>query len=64
MSYAQAVGAGSQNCSDKYFTRNMVVCFANGIEYEALAKVLNEQGYWKDSSGIKERTFFFNRRYA
>ena len=54
LSYAQAAGAGSQNGSDKYFNRNMVVCFALlvvvcfGIENEALAKVINEKGYWKD----------------
>ena len=53
MSYAQAAGAGSQNGSDKYFSRNMVVCFANGIEYEALAKVLNEKVYWKDVIGYQ-----------
>ena len=56
MSYAQAAGASSQNGSDKYFNRNMVVCFANGIEYEALAKVLNEKGIGKISSGINEWT--------
>ena len=62
MSYAQAVGAGSQNGSYKYFNRNMVVCFANGIEYEALAKVLNEKGYWTDVIGYQRVDF--NRRYA
>ena len=57
MSYAQAAGASSQNGSDKYFNRNMVVCFANGIEYEALAKVLNEKGYWKDVIGYQRVDF-------
>ena len=57
MLYAQEAGAGSQNGSDKCFDRNMVVCFANGIEYEALAKVLNEKGYWKDVIGYQRVDF-------
>ena len=40
----------------------MVVCFANGIEYEALAKVLNGKGYWKKVIGYQRVDF--NRRYA
>ena len=39
-----------------------MVCFANGIEYEALAKVLNEKGYWKDV--IWYQRVDFNRSYA
>ena len=39
---------------------NMVVCF--GIEYEALAKVLNEKGYWKDVNEYQRVDF--NRRYT
>ena len=62
MSYAQAASAGSQNGFDKYFNRNMVVCFTNGSEYEALAKVLNEKGYWKDVIGYQRVNF--NQRYA
>ena len=62
MSYAQAAAAGSQTGSDKYSNRNMVVCLANGIEYEALAKVLNEKGYWKDVIGYQRVDF--NRKYA
>ena len=61
MSYAQAASAGSPNGSDKSFNRNMVVCFANGIEYDyvnfALAKVLNEKGYWKDVIGYQRVDF-------
>ena len=41
MSYAKAAGAGaqsspsngSQNCSQRFHKKNMVVCFANGIDF-------------------------------
>ena len=62
MSYAQAAGSGTQNGAEKIYNKNTVVCFANGVNYEALADGLNAKGYWKDVIGYQEVDF--NGRYV
>ena len=51
MSYAKAAGAGAQNSSqnasqssERFYNENMVVCFANGVDFEAVAEVLRDIG--------------------
>ena len=35
------------HAQEKFFSCNMVVCFAENIAYEQIAEELNKQGYWK-----------------
>ena len=51
MSYAKAAGAGAQkslqnvsHSSERFYNKNMVVCFANEVDFEALAEALNREG--------------------
>ena len=55
MSYAKAAGAAVQNSSqngsqssERFFNKNMVVCFGNGVYFETLAEALDRKGYWSD----------------
>ena len=55
MSYAQAAGAGTQSNShnrsqrsERFYNKNMVVCFGTGISFDSLAEALNKEGYWSD----------------
>ena len=52
MSYAKAAGDGAQNSSqnrsqssERFHNKNMVICFTNGVDFEALAEALNREGY-------------------
>ena len=35
----------------------MVVCFANGVYFEALAEALNREGHWSDVVGYQKVDF-------
>ena len=68
MPYAKAAGAGAQNSSqngsqssERFYDKNMVVCFANGVDFEALAEALNRETYWSDVAGYQKVEF--NRRF-
>ena len=50
MSYASAAGSGTagngaEQPKDRYYNDNMVVCFANGIQYDQLGEELDKKGY-------------------
>ena len=64
MSYAKAAGAGAHNSSqngsqgsERFYNKNMVVCFANGVDFEAPAEVRNRKGYWSDVAGYQKADF-------
>ena len=64
MSYVKAAGAGAQNSSqngsqssERFYNKNMVACFANGVDFEALAEALNREGYWSDVAGYQKVDF-------
>ena len=52
MSYASAAGSGAtgngaEQPKDRYYNDNMIVRFANGIQYDQLAEELNKKRYWQ-----------------
>ena len=63
MSYASAAGSGAAGNSvagneaeqpkDRYYNDNMVVCFANGIQYNQLAEELDKKGHWQYVTGFQ-----------
>ena len=64
MSYAKAAGAGAQDSSqngsqssERFYNKNMVVCFANGVDFEPLAEALNKERYWSDVVGYQKVDF-------
>ena len=65
MLYAQAAGAdaqnssqnGSQNGSERFYNKNMVVCFANDVGFDSLTEALNKEGYGKDVVGYQKIDF-------
>ena len=49
MPYASAAGSGAagngaEQPKNRYYNDNMVVCFANGIQYDQLAEELDKKG--------------------
>ena len=53
----------SQNGSQRRFcNKNMVVCFANGVDFEAPAEALNREGYWSDV--VRYQRVDFSHRFA
>ena len=45
--------SGSQR-SERFYNKNMVVCFGTGISFGSLAEVLNKEGYWSDVIGYQK----------
>ena len=67
MSYASAAGSGAagngaEQLKDRYYNDNMVVCFANGIQYDQLTEELDKKGYWQYVTGFQRVDY--NRRFA
>ena len=65
MSYAQAAGAGTQSNSqngsqrsERFYNKNMVVCFGTGISFDSLAEALNKEGYWSALKVYKKWTIW------
>ena len=64
MSYAKAAGTGAQNTSqngshsfERFYNKNMVICFTNRIDFEAIAEALNREGHWSDVAGYQKVDF-------
>ena len=67
MSYASAAGSGAagnaaEQPKDRYYNDNMVVCFADGIQYDQLAEELDKKGYWEYVTGFQRVDY--DRRFA
>ena len=62
MSYAHAAGSDTNGKDGKYYNEDMIVRFANGLQYDTLAEVLHQRNYLKYVTGFQR--IAYNRRYA